>query len=210
MKTTVKRPLPPPILPRWTHLFIVTFVFLLAAGSALRAAPVTVNNFSFEWPKLGSGGWTNDLLDPNLGPSDPQWRGRDGNDDGDTFAEYIGGFRSEGNQHLGMANGYYVFQNLGIPYAANTIYKLTVAVGYRNSTQSGGRSTTWIGLTALDEPPSDSNVLPGTNTNDQLANDPILTASAISVDSVALNSATPSRFTDVTTQYTTGATPHKR
>jgi hypothetical protein len=189
------------------HILLAALALAMAGVAGLHAAPITVNNFSFENPKLGSGGWTNNILDPTLGAADPQWTGRDGNNDGDTFVEYIGGFRSEGNQHLGMQNNYYVFQNLGVPYQPNTTYKLTVGVGYRNANQSGTLSTTWIGLTALDEPPSDTNVLPGTNTNDQLANDPLLTATSTSVDSVALNNATAATFTDVTTQYTTGATP---
>ena len=198
----------------WSHWFTLPLkacalasMTILFGIAVLDAAPIPVNNASFEKPTLGSGGWTNNLLDPALGATDPQWTGRDGNNDGDTFVEYIGGFRSEGNQHLGMANGYFVFQNLGIPYAAKTTYKLTVAVGYRNANQSGTLSTTVIGLTALAEPPSDTNVLAGTNTNDQLAIDTLLAASSTSVDSVALNSATAGRFTDVTTQYTTGATP---
>ena len=178
-------------------------IVALIGLAGLQAAPVAVNNFSFEEPKLGSGGWTNNLL----GATEPQWVGQAGNNNGNAFIEYIGGFRSEGNQHIGMANGYYVFQNLGIPYAANTTYKLTVGVGYRNAGQSGALSTSVIGLTVLNEPPSDTNFLPGTNTNDQLAIDELLTASSTSVDSVALNNATALRFTDVTTEYTTGPTP---
>lgn len=186
-------------------LAVILLSLLGAAG--LQAAPIEVKNFSFEAPKLGSGGWTNNIQDGTLGPDDPQWNGRAGNNNGDTFIEYIGGFRSEGNQHIGMANGYFVFQNLGVPYEANTTYKLTVGVGYRNANQSGALSTSWIGLTVLNEPPSDTNVLIGTNTNDQLAQDELLTASSTSVDSVALNNATQLRFTDVTTEYTTGAVP---
>jgi hypothetical protein len=180
---------------------------LLLGATGLHAAPLTVNNFSFEAPVLGSGGWTNNLLDPALSTADPQWTGRSGNNFADTFIEYIGGFRSEGNQHVGMQNGYFIFQNLGIPFAANTTYRLTVGVGYRNAGQSGALSTSVIGLTVLDEPPSDANFLPGTNTDDQLAIDELLTASSTSVDSVALNNATQLTFTDVTTVYTTGATP---
>lgn len=175
---------------------LLSFVFGVAG---LHAAPIVVNNASFEQPKLAPGGWTNNLLDPGLGSTDPQWTGRNGSNFGDAFVEYIGGFRSEANQHIGMQNGYFVFQNLGVPYAANTTYKLTVGVGYRNANQSGALSTSVIGLTVLDEPPSDANFLAGTNTDDQLAIDQLLTASASSIDSVALNAATAGRFTDVTT-----------
>ena len=192
--------------PRERTAFTLLLLLLLSAVR-LAAAPIEVKNFSFENPKLGSGGWTNNIVDPNLGPEDPQWNGRDGNNNGNTFIEYIGGFKSEGNQHIGMANGYFVFQNLGIPYQPNTTYKLTVGVGYRNAGQSGSKSTSWIGLTALDEPPSEGNALIGTNTNDQVAQDPVLAENAKSVDSVALNGATQLRFTDVTTEYTTGPVP---
>ena len=178
----------------------------LGLNSAV-AAPIEVNNHSFERPALGAGGWNNNLPDPDASAGDPDWLGRDGANSGSAFIEFIGGFFSEGNQHVGMAGGYFLFQNLGIPYEANTEYKLTVGVGFRNNGQSGAEATSIFGLTVLDEPPGDDNFLEGADSDDQLEIDDLLKSNAVVVDSVELNGAQMHTFTDQTAVLVTGAEP---
>ena len=181
---------------------------LAALTTVTLAAPLAINNHSFENRELGAGGWTNDLNDPTLiNLDDPDWIGLEGANSGNAFIEYIGGFKSEGNQHVGMANGYYAFQNTGIPYEANTLYTLTVGMGYRNAGQSGSDSMSTIGLTVLDEAPSASAFLEGIDTNDQLALDSLLKSNAVTADSVALNNAVGLTFTDVTVEFATDDEP---
>ena len=63
--------------------------------------------------------------------------------DGGNFVEYIVDFSSDGNQHLGMAEGHETWQDLGIGLEANTVYTLTVNAGNRddNFTPPGQAST---------------------------------------------------------------------
>ena len=70
---------------------------LAALATPAFAAPVPVNNHSFENRELDAGGWTNDLNDPTLDATDdPDWIGQAGANSGNAFVEFIGGFRSEG------------------------------------------------------------------------------------------------------------------
>ncbi|MDB2348092.1 hypothetical protein N9V84_09360 [Verrucomicrobiales bacterium] len=105
----------------------LAFAFLLSASLSTFAAPIEVNNASFEQPPLGGGGntWTNNIVDPLLAADQAQWVGTE---TGDKFIELIGGFQSEGTQHIGTAGGFYMTQNLGIPFEANTAYTLTFKV----------------------------------------------------------------------------------
>ena len=68
----------------------------MAFGLSAFAAPIEVDNYGFEDPVLGAGGWiSNDLAPEDLGwqsPAEPNL--------GDRFVEFIGGFFSEGNQHI--------------------------------------------------------------------------------------------------------------
>lgn len=103
------------------------------ASQPLNAAPVAIGDFSFEGNSLAAGGYSN-----NIGP---EWTGTNGQNDGNSFEEYITGFSSDGTDHLGMVLNYDVWQDLGVTYQANTRYTLTVGVGNRPGlTQSGNQS----------------------------------------------------------------------
>ena len=102
------------------------------------AASISINDPSFEsnsGSDMGPGGWNNGL--------DPDWTGREGQNNGDAFEEYIGGFVADGTDHVGMATGYYIWQDVGVAIAPNTTYTLTVAAGNRNASYSspGNEST---------------------------------------------------------------------
>jgi hypothetical protein len=106
---------------------------LLATALPLAAVPLAVGDYSFETNSLAAGGWAYDL--------GPEWQETGGPGSGDGFEEYIIGFVADGTDHLGMASGHDVWQDLGITYQANTRYTLTVAVGNRNgSTETGNQS----------------------------------------------------------------------
>jgi|GEM_PF-636531 len=94
-----------------------------------------VRNFGFETNDLAPGGWNNEL--------GPDWEGVNGTNSGEAFFEYIDGFSAEGTDHVGMATGYFIWQDTGIAVAPNTTYRLTVSVGNRNTnfTQPGNSST---------------------------------------------------------------------
>ncbi len=185
---------------------LATAALCLTLPGRLTAAPIEVNNHSFETPALGAGGWTNDLP-PTTGPDDPQWQDPPNPVTGNRFIEFIGGFFSEGNQHIGAAAGHYIFQNLGIPFEPNTTYTLTVGVGYRNPNQSGAESFSVIGLTSIQGAPDAANLLTGATTQAQLTADPLLAEASTSVDSVALNNAQIHTYTDVQVEYTTDDSP---
>ncbi|MFT5188726.1 MAG: hypothetical protein ACI957_001748, partial [Verrucomicrobiales bacterium] len=186
-------------LKRRSTSWAIGLLTLVGAGTSALAAPIEVNNASFERPALEPGGWSNDLPDPNNPISGSNWIGQDGPNNGNTFIEFIPDFSSEGGQHLGMQANYYVFQNTGTPWAPNTTYTLTVGVGNRGEPAG---ALTIIGLTNLDEAPGPDNRLADANANAQLENDPLLAAASVTVDSGA-NPALS--FTDNTVSYTTGA-----
>ena len=106
---------------------------LCAVLAAAAPVPIAVPNASFEENTLSAGQWTYDL--------EPHWKETGGPRSGSGFMEYIVGFVAEGTDHLGMTPGHDVWQDLGVVYEANTIYRLTVAAGYRSGlTQPGNRS----------------------------------------------------------------------
>ena len=179
-----------------TLLLLAWLALLLVA----RAAPVPINNASFERPILNSGSWINTLADPDLVGNGSDWLGQAGNNNGATFIEYIPTFSAEGNQHLGMQNNYYVFQNTGVQWAPKTRYELTVGVGDR-SEPAGALAI--IGLTHSSQVPGPTNSLPYANTNDALVNDPLLAEASRAVDFGGTPNLT---FTDFTLTYETGAT----
>lgn len=163
-------------------------------------APIEVNNHSFERANYsGNNSWTNDLTDPE-NPGEPQWQGRDGNNDGDTFIERIGGFVSEGQAHIGVVNNYYVFQDTGVPWEANTRYVLTVGVGNRNATFTHEGNVSLIGLTndADKVKPDDS------TTADELAGDSVLAEASTTFNAYTLDG---SQFQDVVVEYVSGDPP---
>ena len=109
----------------------------LFAVAPVWAAPITVNNHSFEnqVANLNAGGWTNQLVD---------WVGTNGTNDGNAFEEYIVGFVAQGTDHLGMALNYDVWQDVGLSYQANSVYTLTVATGNRSGNTVAGNQSTYI------------------------------------------------------------------
>ena len=117
----------PKRLTRLGMLF-ASLVVALAATERAQATPIPASNHTFETPALGAGGWSNDLP-VSAGLEDPQWLDPETPTNGNRFIEFIGGFFSEGTQHIGTAAGYFLYQNLGIPYEPNTTYTLTVGVG---------------------------------------------------------------------------------
>ncbi len=110
---------------------LLSLAMLLMVTAVASAESIAVVNAGFEDPAQDPGGWTNTL---------PGWDGP--TNAGDSFIEYINGFKSEGVNHLGMAQGAEVSQNLGVAVLPNTTYTLTVGVGRRNGsfTQAGNIS----------------------------------------------------------------------
>lgn len=97
---------------------------VIALANLAFAEALPVSNGSFEAPTLDPGGWSNDL--PDTG-----WTQLPEN--GSAFIEYIDGFSADGNQHLGMAEGAEVYQDLGVALSPNSTYTLTVSAGNRNA-----------------------------------------------------------------------------
>jgi hypothetical protein len=165
------------------------------------AAPIPVNNASFERPAQDSGGWINELADaePNGDVVEgADWLGQNGSNDGATFIEFIPNFNSEGNQHLGMQSNYYVFQNTGKAWKANTGYSLTVGVGNRGEPAG---ALTIIGLASSTEAPGPDNTLPYQNANEFLEDPLYLSGAGMTIDSGANDRLS---FTDYTVSFVTG------
>lgn len=99
-------------------------------------ALIEITNSGFENPILAAGGWDNNLVD---------WEERDGAGDGDSFMENIPLFSSEGSNHVGLNNGYYVWQDTGVAWEADRVYTLVVSAGYR-AAQTGGTNSTFYAL----------------------------------------------------------------
>ena len=96
---------------------------------------IALGDYSFEDNNLNPGGWGNNLS--------PEWQDRDGENNGGSFEEYIDGFAADGTDHIGMATGYYIWQDTGVAILPNTTYRLSVSVGNRNAGYSviGNEST---------------------------------------------------------------------
>ena len=122
-----------------TNMKILTILTLGLSMIGAQAASISVADNSFEVNAGGDmnpGGWNNGI--------GPDWNGRDGGSAGGAFEEYIGGFVADGTDHIGMATGYYVWQDTGVAIAPNTTYTLTVAAGNRNANFSGvGNASTY-------------------------------------------------------------------
>ncbi|MFT5406434.1 MAG: hypothetical protein ACI9DF_005295 [Verrucomicrobiales bacterium] len=188
-------------MKRIRNLPLLTLACLLGASAMVLAAPIPVNNASFERPMLDSGGWSNDLPDPDLVDGGPDWIGQNGPNDGNTFIEFIPNFNSEGNQHLGMQGNYYVFQNTGVAWLANSGYTLTVGVGNRGEPAG---ALTIIGLTSSAEAPGPDNTLPYNNANAFLDDPLYISGAGMTVDSGANDALS---FTDYTVSFVTGDVP---
>ena len=118
----------------------LAFLCVMFFGSAAVADSIDVKLASFELdPPQAAGDWTNEY---------PDWSGPAVA--GDSFVEYIDGFSSDGNSHIGLQNASEVSQDLGIAAAANTTYELTVGVGNRNASFSptDGTQASTFGLYA--------------------------------------------------------------
>jgi hypothetical protein len=109
---------------------------LFLMSGLVAAAPVSVGDFSFEGNSLNPAGWNDNL--------DPEWKETGGPNNGNGFEEYITGFVADGNDHLGMQPGHDVWQDLGVVYQPNTRYTLTVAVGNRSGSTSGGNQSQYL------------------------------------------------------------------
>ncbi len=82
--------------------FPLRSVFLLAAavlGSAagIDAAPVAIEDSSFEEAEFGTNPWIHDVR---------PWEETDGPENTDAFKEFIEGFSADGANHLGLVNGH--------------------------------------------------------------------------------------------------------
>ncbi len=178
--------------PLWRIFAAAAAFFGLAP---LEAAPVAVNNASFESANYsGANSWTNDLTDNNPATT-IEWQGRDGNANGNCFIERIGGFFSQGVAHVGMAVGYFIYQDTEVAWLPNTRYTLTVGVGMRNAGFSTATNLTAIGLT---------NTIPvGGTATDVITNDPLLTMANATKN---VSTQPLSSFADLSVNFETGAT----
>ncbi len=166
---------------------------VVGAGSTALAGPIEVNNASFEAPDLTSGGntWINDLTDAG------GWVGQAGLNAGGTFIEYIPGFSADGAQHIGMQDGYFIYQNTGVAAEPNTTYTLMVGVGNRNADFSPEGAMAILGLAVLEE----GATLEAATANDQVAADDVLATTHVIVPSPT----TVGAFEDRVLSFTTGA-----
>jgi hypothetical protein len=171
-------------------LKLIIAVGLSAIGA--HAASITINDPSFEINGGGDmavGGWNNDLA--------PDWQGRDGQNAGGAFEEYISGFVADGTDHVGLATGYYLWQDTGVALAPNTTYTLTIAAGNRNANFSvAGNQTTYALLAGT------AGLGTFANTGEVIADGVTLAASAFDASTLAASS-----YADAPSLvFTTGAT----
>jgi opacity protein-like surface antigen len=121
------------------HNLMKTVLAWVTSAVVAHAASIVVNDASFETNDggdLASGGWSNNLS--------PDWEERDGLANGNSFEEFIPSFSSDGTDHIGMNNGYYIWQDTGVALQPNTIYTLTIGAGRRTSGQtSAGNSSVY-------------------------------------------------------------------
>lgn len=122
---------------------ILTTAVIALSTLGVHAASISINDPSFESNSGGDmnpGGWNNGL--------DPDWTGKDGQNAGGAFEEYINGFVAVGTDHVGMGTGYYIWQDTGVAITPNTTYTLTVAAGNRNASFSSPGNASTYGLLA--------------------------------------------------------------
>ena len=111
---------------------------LLVAAVPVMAESLAVTNPSFETPMLDPGGYGYDL---------GGWSGPPPADQS-AFLEHIVDFSADGTNHLGMATGIEVYQDLGVPVLPETTYTLNVAVGNRDNGWNPAGSEARYGLYA--------------------------------------------------------------
>jgi hypothetical protein len=117
-----------------------TLIAICAAGFSVIAsqgAAIAVGDSSFETNAAitAPGGWSDDLS--------PDWSERDGANNGGSFEEYIAGFSADGNNHVGMNTGVYLWQDTGVAFQPNTTYTLSIAAGNRGGQSAEGNLTTF-------------------------------------------------------------------
>lgn len=123
---------------------VITAVLTWAVAAAWsHAASISIADSGFEanvggpgpGGDLASGGWSNDLSS--------EWEERDGLNAGASFEEFIPAFSAEGTDHVGMATGYYIWQDTGVALQPNTTYTLTIAAGRRPGQTGGTNASTY-------------------------------------------------------------------
>lgn len=160
------------------------------------AAPVAISNHSFESANYaGANSWTNNLEDKDV-DNTIDWLGRDGNNSGQSFIERIGGFFSEGAAHIGMEANYYIYQDTGVAWEANSRYTLTVGIGNRNTGFTVATNNSVIGLT--DTVPAYADAA------EAVATDPLLSIANTSANASTWGGST---FQDRTVVFETTGTP---
>jgi hypothetical protein len=117
-----------------------TLITICAVGFSVIAsqgAAIAVGDNSFEENAAitAAGGWSNNLT--------PEWSERDGPDNGNSFEEYIDGFSADGNNHVGVNVGVYLWQDTGVAFQPNTTYTLSIAAGNRAGQSASGNLTTY-------------------------------------------------------------------
>ncbi|MGJ8698030.1 MAG: hypothetical protein ACSHYF_17050 [Verrucomicrobiaceae bacterium] len=113
-----------------TYLCVTGFAIVAAHGAA-----ITVANSSFESTTgvTNVGDWSNDLS--------PSWAEAGGVSNSGAFGEYIAGFSADGNNHVGVTTGYYLWQDTGVALQPNTQYTLSIAAGNRSGHTAVNSST---------------------------------------------------------------------
>lgn len=160
------------------NFFTLAALALVGLASSALAVPIPVNNHSFEDADLTSGAnnsWSSNIDVPGDGVGDPNYWVDTPLNNGNSFAEFISGFASEGANHLGVAqdNGgpNSVTQTLtGVSLLPNMLYTLTVGIGNRpNFTAATNASSFGLnaGATQLGRTVFNASVLPDSTFADQ-------------------------------------------
>jgi hypothetical protein len=126
-------------------VFVSLASLALLAPSSAHAAPITVNNHSFETPVTLSytanpalGGWTFETIDSPLNYYVQLL---------DSTMPAVSGV-TDGTQYLGLYthnSTTRIYQDTGVAWAPNTVYTLSLALGNRDHSQNVG-ATTHFGL----------------------------------------------------------------
>ncbi len=105
------------------HSFLpAAFAALLLSGTTALAGVIPANNASFEEPPLSAGSSTTTLAGWSDAGTDPSER----------IVQHIAGFNNGGNNHLGVEQGWQVWQDFQwVTWQPFTIYALRAAAGNR-------------------------------------------------------------------------------
>ena len=120
-------------------LFALTAFSGLICPLRVFAAPVTINNPSFENQLISidppAQAWTDNL--------EPDWKETGGPNSPNAFMERLGLTGEDGTDTLGMVLGQDVWQDPGVSYEANKLYTLTVKVGNRSGSTAAGNQSVY-------------------------------------------------------------------